>query len=152
MLKSYSINKILWAAPVVGVFVIAANLILYYVAYIYGYWPEDGINYNKMPNKPINHIPVIVSSFLPAIVAGLIFAILVRFTAKPLTIFTIISVILSLLSLAAPLNLQNISIETKITMELMHIVAAVFIITLIPRLSRTSTRKAGNYPTDNTSF
>jgi len=69
---------------------------------------------------------VIGASFIPAIGAGVLLAILGRFTKNPVQIFQIIAVVFLLLSFASPLGLP-VSITSKIALELMHLIAGVAI-------------------------
>jgi tryptophan-rich sensory protein len=82
----------------------------------------------------------IIFTLVPAIVAVLIYAILLRFTRQPERIFTIISVIVFIVTLIPDFTyiptVPGSSNPQTAILVLMHVVAAVVITWMLTRLSR----------------
>ncbi len=75
---------------------------------------------------PIMPIQVILLSVLPALIGGLLYFVLTKISARAATIFTIIAVIVVLLSLL-PVFGQPLTIGGIIVLALMHLLAAAVI-------------------------
>ena len=59
------------------------------------------------PNKPLTVMPVIISSTLPSILASIVFFFFEKFTKNGFRNFTILSIILGLLSLVSPFMVRS---------------------------------------------
>jgi hypothetical protein len=81
----------------------------------------------------IGHIPVVLFSVAPAILAALLAAFLARRTAAPRRLFLGIALAVLLLSFLSPFTVDA-SASTRLTLELMHLVAGVAIVA--PLLAR----------------
>ena len=85
--------------------------------------------------------PVLVASTVAAFGATIVYAILTRFSSRPNRTFTIVAVIVFVLSLAGPLNallspppeLANAPWSVFATLIVMHVAAAVTIISVLTR-------------------
>lgn len=88
-------------------------------------------------DEPITLTPVISSSILAALVGTMIYAVLRRFFTLPKRLFTIIGVILVLVSLAIPFSIPDVPAKMALTLCLMHLVAAIAILESITRLVRS---------------
>jgi len=91
-----------------------------------------GIDFSiqPIPTAPAAPIPVpnfAVVSFLPALIAGVLFMVLGRFTTKARTAFVVIACAFAVLSLAGPAAIGGASTATRMALMLMHLVAAVVI-------------------------
>lgn len=84
-------------------------------------------------------LPVVLSSIMPAIVAAVFLALLVRFTRRPIGIFRVVAVVLLVLSFITPFTIPGAPAAMILTLLIMHVVAAAIIIwvltTLAPRQS-----------------
>ena len=67
--------------------------------------------------------PILVFSIIPAIIGGLLYFVLTKMTARGATIFTVIAVIVAVLSLL-PLPGQPMSVAGMIVLALMHLFTA----------------------------
>ena len=88
-----------------------------------------GISYTVPPRmteqEPIDLTAtgIILSSAVPAMVATILLMILNHYSKKPLQFFVIIAVIVLLLSFA-PVFMVDVSVNTKVMLGIMHLVAA----------------------------
>jgi len=78
--------------------------------------------------KPLSLASVIVSSLGTAILAAFVLFVLAKFTGNPVRVFTIVAVVLLLLSLAGSFGIPRIPVQTRLVLALMHLVAAGLII------------------------
>ena len=117
--------SLLKVAPLAGLAAAAINAILYLIGGATGIMDKavgipgpDGV-------QPITLVPVLMSSIIPALLAGGVLALLNRFTANPLRIFGILTVVLLVLSLANPfMGIPGIPLGMGIYLDLMHVVVA----------------------------
>ena len=84
------------------------------------------------PNKPLTVMPVIISSTLPSILASIVFFFFEKFTKNGFRNFTILSIILGLLSLGSPfMVLKEAPIGYILVLNLMHVVVIAAILFFI---------------------
>jgi Family of unknown function (DUF6069) len=133
--QTTSIGKFVQAGLVGGVIAAIINLVLYFLG--------NAINGGPMLVKPpgvttIQGVPwfmVIVMSVLPGVIAGALYGLLARFTARPSTIFLVIAAIIFILFFINPLvAAQNVT--TIIVLEIMHLVVAASVIWFIFRAAK----------------
>ncbi|MDX2136664.1 MAG: DUF6069 family protein [Chloroflexota bacterium] len=128
-------GKLLSAAAIGGVVAAVVNLALFFIL------PAllNSLLRVRTPQatelEPLPFIAVIMASIVPAFVGAGLLWLLNRFTARPVTIFTVIAVIVTLLSLATPFQL-GISTTEAIILVLMHIVAGAVITYFLVTRSR----------------
>ncbi len=117
---SVNIRKLLTLAPLAGLIAAAINAVLFYIGTATGAIPANLI----IPNagQPLSIVPVIVASFMPTIVAGLLLALLNRFTKQPLRIFNIIAIIVFVLAFFSPFSIPGAPVGMIVILELMHVV------------------------------
>lgn len=132
---TYSTNvlrpaNLFWAAPAAGAVAALLNAGVYYAAQAAGAIPSTVF---VRPNEPVTLVPVLISSFLPALVAGLVLFLLIKFTNRPVRIFYTVAVVLTLLSLASPFSIPGAPVSMALALNLMHVVAAVVITVLLVR-------------------
>lgn len=91
------------------------------------------------PKAPAATLPVamvVISSFVPAILATGVLAIMNRFMSKPSRAFAVLAAVFGLLSMGGPATLQGADGATKATLALMHVIAAVAIAGALLRRGR----------------
>jgi len=117
---SVNTRKLLTLAPLAGLIAAAINAVLFYIGTATGAIPANLI----IPNagQPLSIVPVIVASFMPTIVAGLLLALLNRFTKQPLRIFNIIAIIVFVLAFFSPFSIPGAPVGMIVILELMHVV------------------------------
>lgn len=130
---SVNTRKLLTVAPLAGLIAAAINAVLFYVGTATGAIPANLI----IPNagQPLSIIPVIVASFVPAIAAGLLLALINRFTKQPLRIFNIIAIILLVFSFSSPFSIPNVPVGMIVILNLMHVVVAGAVLLMFNRLA-----------------
>lgn len=126
-MPAFSIRRLLWGGPVATLLAILATWLYYGVTKALGeqyLLPLDGGSSHLSPMPVI--MPVI-TTLIPGMVASIFFGLLIRFSRKPATIFLSVSLAALLLSFGGPYYLPEVSLETKILLGLMHILAAAII-------------------------
>lgn len=126
-------RKLVSLAPLAGLIAAVLNAILFLIGSSTGAIPADLI----IPNagQPLTIVPVLVASFVPAIAAGLLLALLNRFTKRPLRIFTIIAVAFLTFSFISPFSIPGAPVGMIVTLELMHVVVAGAVLLIFSRLA-----------------
>jgi drug/metabolite transporter (DMT)-like permease len=115
-----SFKSIITAAAVAGVISAVVNSILYFIFHATGVIPDDVY---VQENQPLTLLPVLISSFIPSLLAGVVFYLLCRYTQKGFRYFSILAIILLLLSFANPfMAIKNIPLSMGIALNVMHIV------------------------------
>lgn len=75
------------------------------------------------PETPLTVVPVIFSSIVPTLIASVLFFTLEKYTSNGFRIFTIVSVILFVLTLAMPFaGIKDASMSYILALEAMHVV------------------------------
>ncbi len=116
---------LLKAAPVAGLIAAVINTVLYFLGDAMGFMDQTVGTPSADGIQPITLLPVIMSSIIPSIVAGLVFALLNRFTSNPFRIFGIISLVLVVLSFANPfMGIPGIPVGMGVLLNIMHVVVA----------------------------
>ena len=131
-----SLRKFLWITPLTIVAAIIANEILYAIVAALipsvGKWPSAG------------PVQIIFSTLVYLLLGSLVFALVVRFSSRPVRTYWIVASIGLILSLALPISAgagfvpagQPVpDTATVITLSLMHVVAYAITVTMFTRLS-----------------
>jgi hypothetical protein len=136
--KVAPISKLWWVGLVAAGTAALGNVVFYLIS------RGLGVSY-LMPVEPgsseLAILPVgvvIFASAVPAVVATILYAILGKFLARPITVFWIISAVVLLLSMALPLvNLPaTVDNATVFALEVMHVIAAVATVGVLTTLGR----------------
>jgi hypothetical protein len=114
-------ESILAGSKAAGVSVII-NVILFYVFHVTGVIKDS---FFIKPNEALTVVPVIISSIIPSLIGALVFFLFEKFTENGFKLFSIVAIILMLLSLASPfLAVQGMPIGYGIVLDMMHLVVA----------------------------
>ncbi len=112
------------------------NGILFYVFRFAGVIHEDILIDGK---QPLTIVPIIFSCLIPSLMAALVFFLMEKFTNNGYVIFSIVSIVLLLLSFLSPfMNINGISVGYGIALNLMHVVVALAILYFIKKALRQS--------------
>jgi len=77
------------------------------------------------PNQPLTIVPIIISSVVPTIIASMVFFLFEKFTNNGMKIFTIISIVLLLLSFVNPfMGIPGVTLGYGVILNVMHVVVA----------------------------
>jgi hypothetical protein len=127
-MENHKINTsaLLKAAPLAAVAAAAINAVLFFVGDAIGLMDKNvGIPGPDGSVQPITLLPVVMSSVIPTLVAAGVLALLNRFTANPLRIYGIVTVVLLVLSFANPfLGIPNVPVGMGVWLNVMHVVVA----------------------------
>ena len=112
------------------------NVLLFFMFKAMG-WITDDIF--VQPNQPLTLVPVLISSILPTLIASLVFFLLEKYTRNGFRIFSIISVILMLLSLAMPFTgIPNVTTNYALALDSMHFVVPLVLLYFINRTQKST--------------
>lgn len=96
-----------------------ANAILFFVGRGAGIFTDDLL---LQPGQPLTVVPVLLSSVLPSLVASIVFYLLDRYTQRGMLVFTIISLVLLVVSFMNPfIGIPGITVTQGILLNIMHI-------------------------------
>lgn len=116
--------NVLKAGLIGGITAAGLNVILLLLAGVFG------ITLVVMAGNPaeqqamtLTAVPIILFSIMPALIGALVFFLLTRISAKAATIFTVIAVVITILSLLPVLG-QPLAPVGMIVLALMHFIAA----------------------------
>lgn len=84
--------------------------------------------------EPLSLGAVIGASVVPAVAGAGLLVLLGRFVRRPATVFTIVSVVVLVASLAGPLNVAVNAAHTRWVLATMHVTAAASIVSVLNRL------------------
>ena len=115
-----SIKTVMISAALAGGSAGLVNSILYFVFHALGIITD---NVFVQENQPLTDVPVIISSIVPSLLAGVVFYLLCRYTNKGYRIFSILAVILLILSFASPfMAIPGIPLGMGLALSTMHVV------------------------------
>lgn len=133
-----SLSTIMKSAATGGLIAAVLNYVVWGIASAMG---VDFRGRFQGPETEVTGIPVPmigVSSFVPALLGGLLFFALTRKGSKGSMIFVIISVVFTLVSFAGPMAVVGASLGTKIALNVMHVIAGAAIVSSILRATKAS--------------
>lgn len=129
-------NHLWWVTIVAIVLAVVGNAILYFIANAAVAGGLTAVPPGETEATPLPLAVVIVATVVPAIVGAVILILLNRFN-KPINIFRIIAVIVTILSFIPVFTLPaSVSVGSKVFLALMHIVAAVAITGILTTFGR----------------
>lgn len=119
-------SALLKVAPLAAGAAAALNAVLFLIGNALGIMdPSVGIAGPDGSIQAITLVPVVMASIIPSLLAGVLLAVLNRFSAQPLRIFGIVTLVLLVLSLSNPfMGIPNIPVSMALWMDLMHLVVA----------------------------
>ncbi|MDZ4721221.1 MAG: DUF6069 family protein [Roseiflexaceae bacterium] len=121
------LRKIPLAALIGGVIGAVGNVLVFFIAQALGVVFNIPMGGPGAPLQPLPVIAVVVSTLIPAISAGLVFAALARFTKQPLMIFYIIAGVFLVVSML-PVISMPVPSGMQISLAIMHVVAGAAIV------------------------
>ncbi len=131
--EQVSFKRLSWVVPLAAVSAAAANAVVYFVASALGTMPQDFV---VQGSGPITLAPVVFSSLIGAAGATLVFTVVALLARRPIRTFRIVAAVVLVLSFATPLTIPGAPFSMILTLELMHVVAAVIIAGMLTTLAR----------------
>lgn len=123
--------KLRYLAPLAGLIAAMLNAVLFWIGTALGTFPPGLVIPSS--GEPFTVGAVAFSSFMPALVAGLLLFLLIRFARKPLHSFNVIALLVLVLSVVTPFSLPAAPIGLIVLLEVMHLVVAAVIVFLFNR-------------------
>ncbi len=122
------------AGAIAGVASLVINAVLFFVFHAAGILTDDIM---IQPNQPLTIVPVIFSSVMPSIVGSCVFFLFEKFAKNGYKGFTILSIILLVLSFINPfMGIPNVTVGYAIVLNVMHVVVAVSLLYFIKRAKK----------------
>jgi hypothetical protein len=122
-IEKIAAKKLLWVAPLAGVIAAGINSILFLIGSAIGLMDASVLVPGM--DTPITIVPVIMSSIIPSLIAGLVLGVMNYFLNKPFKVFRIVALILLILSFANPfMGIPGIPLGMGIWLNVMHVVVA----------------------------
>lgn len=83
-------------------------------------------------------VPVLISSIMPPIIGSMVFFLFEKYTGNGFRIFSVVSVVLLVLSFANPfLGIPGVPLTYAIALDFMHVVVASSLLLFISRARKT---------------
>lgn len=132
-------GRFIQAGLIGGVIATIINLLLYIMGNALNGGPMMIDVAGPPPLEPLAVFSVIMLSLVPGLLAGILYALLTRFTKNAGTIFVIVAVIVFAVFFIGPLGAAQSTVTLWI-LQLMHLGAAVPIVLLLLRADRVRTK------------
>ncbi len=126
-------KRLLWVGPLAAISAAIANAVVYIVASALGTMPQDFV---VEGSGPITLVPVVFSSLIGTAGAAVVFTVVALLAQRPIRTFRIVAAVVLVLSFLTPLTIPKAPLSMILTLELMHVVAAVIITGMFTMLAR----------------
>jgi len=123
-MSSYSLRRLVWAGPVATLAAILAVVAYYALTRALGEQYRMPLDGNSSQLGPMPVFTPILAILVPGLLASGFFGLLLRFAHKPATVFLSVSITALILSLGGPFYLPAASMQTRILLSGMHVLAA----------------------------
>ncbi len=122
-IEKIAAKKLLWVAPLAGAIAAAINSVLFLIGSAIGLMDASVLVPGM--DTPITIVPVIMSSIIPSLIAGLVLGVMNYFLNKPFKVFRIVALVLLILTFANPfMGIPGIPLGMGIWLNVMHVVVA----------------------------
>lgn len=122
MTTKLNFKQVITAAGIAAVASVVINAALFFLFQALGVFTNDIM---IQPNQPLTVIPVIMSSIIPTLIGSLVFLLFEKFGKNGLKTFTIVAIILMVLTFANPFfGIPNITVAAAMALNVMHVVVA----------------------------
>jgi hypothetical protein len=112
------------------------NAVLFFIFHAAGIITDEIM---LQPNMPMTVVPVLISSILPTLIASLVFFLIEKYSQNGVKIFTIVSIILLLLSFANPfMGIPGVTVAYGIALNVMHVVVVAALLFFINRAKKNA--------------
>ena len=122
MTTKLNFKQVISAAGIAAVASVVINAALFFIFQAVGVFTNDIM---IQPNQPLTIVPIILSSVMPTIVGSLVFLLFEKFGKNGIKTFSIVAIILMVLSFANPFfGIPNITVAAAMALNVMHVVVA----------------------------
>ena len=125
--------RLVWVAPLAAAVAAVANVALYFIADALGAFPDTV----QLPNgQALGPGPVIGVTIMGVVAAAIVFAVLGRFSARPIRLFRIVALVALVLSFAPTFGIAGAGAAYIGSLLLMHVIAALAAVGFFTTLAR----------------
>lgn len=134
--ESIAWGRIVLVGLLAAVAAAVSNALVYFAASGLGVIPQGFVIRMTSGEMPLTVSLVAITSVVGAVGAAAVFAVVGLFARRPVRLFRIVAAVALVLSFAMPLTIPGAPAATILSLEVMHIVAAVVIVGLLTTLAR----------------
>ena len=120
----YSLHRLSWAGPVATLAAILADIAYYALTKALGEQYRMPLDGNSSHLGPMPVLTPILAILIAGLLASIFFGLLLRFSRKPATVFLSVSITALILSFGGPFDLPAATMQTKILLSIMQVIAA----------------------------
>jgi len=120
----YSLRRLAWACPVATLTAILAVMAYYALTRALGEQYRMPLDGSSSQLGPMPVFTPILAILVAGLLAGGFFGLLLRFARKPTTVFLSVAFTALILSLGGPFYLPTATMQTRILLSGMHVLAA----------------------------
>jgi hypothetical protein len=120
----YSVRRLSWAGPLATLAAILVDIVYYILTKALGEQYRIPLDGNSSHLGPMPVITPILAILVSGLLASIFFGLLLRFAKKPATVFLSVSITALILSFGGPFDLPSATLQTRILLSIMHIIAA----------------------------
>ncbi len=129
------LGRLIWVALLAAIAAAVANVLVYFAGVATGAISLSVLFPSAAGESPLTVGMVVVISVVGAVGAAVVFALVGRFSRRPIRTFRIVAAGVLALSFVPPLTIPGAPLSMVLTMELMHVVAAFTIVGLLTTLA-----------------
>jgi hypothetical protein len=131
MTTKLTFKNLLSAGFIAAIASVTINVLLFLIFSAAGVFTDE---IEIQPGQALSILPIIISSIMPTLLAILEFYLIDKYTKNGFTIFTIISVVLLVLSFLNPfMMIPNVTLAYAVVLNVMHVVVAGMLLYFIKR-------------------
>ena len=126
-----SFKQVITAGAIAAGFSMAINAILFFIFHGSGVLSDSIF---IQPGQPMTIVPVLLSSIIPSLIGASIFFLFEKYSTNGFKVFSILSIVLLLLSFANPfMAIPNVTVAYGVVLNAMHVVVALSLLYFIKR-------------------
>jgi hypothetical protein len=136
MKNKLTFKQVMLAGLTAAGFSAVINALLFFLFHALGLITNDIF---VKPDQPMTVVSIIMASIVPALIASLVFFLFEKYTQNGFRIFSIVTIILMVLSLAGPFTgIPNVTREYALSLSLMHFVVPLSLLYFIRRSKKSN--------------
>lgn len=108
------------AGAIAGGIAAVINAVIFFIAHAAGVITDD---IYVQPETPLTIAPVLISSIMPLLLGSAVFFLFAKYTEKGFRNFSILAVVLLVLSFGGPFSIPEVTIPYAVVLNVMHVVA-----------------------------
>jgi Family of unknown function (DUF6069) len=120
----YSLRRLFWAGPVATLAAILVDIAYYALTKSLGEQYRLPLDGNSSHLAPMPVLTPILAILVAGLLASIFFGLLLRFAQKPAIVFLSVSITALILSFGGPFDLPTATLQTRILLSIMHVIAA----------------------------